>query len=158
MVKTEGNTRKSYALYKKTVEQPKDIKLYISIANGYMQFLSEKLIDGEEITLPARMGTLALVGSKKKLRFHEDGRPILPPNWQKTKKLWDNNPIAKQNKKLVYCTGEETNGVNYKFRWFKIRVAIENKTLYSIRMTRKNKRDASAAIKSGKEYFIKQTG
>lgn len=157
MIKTESNTRDSYKLYLTLTKTPQDVKKYILIANAYMQFLIDKVIEGEEITLPARLGTLSIIGNKRKLRFSEEGKPILPPNWAKTKKLWDNNPKAKEEKKMVYCTNEETGGVVYKFLWSKNRVPIENKTLYALRMTRTNKRAVNSAIKRGKEYFIKNT-
>jgi len=120
-----------------------------------MKFLMEKVLQGEEVTLPARMGTLFIQGTKRKLAFNKDGIPLLPPDWKKTKELWDRNPEAKQTKKLVYCLNEETNGVVYKIKWSKNRVPIQNKLYYSLRLTRKNKRTTHKEIKQGKEFIIK---
>ena len=157
MIKTEVNTRSSYKLYLSLTKFPQDVKVYILIANAYMKFLIDKVIDGDEITLPARLGSLSIIGNKRKLKFTEEGKPILPPNWAKTKKLWESNPKAKEEKKVVYCTNEETNGVVYKYLWSKNRVPIENKTLYALRMTRDNKRAVNKAIKANKEYFVKKS-
>jgi hypothetical protein len=155
MQKTEINIRSSYKLYKKQVETSIEQKEFLQIANGYMEFLIQKVLKGEEITMPARLGTLFIQGVKKKLKYNRDGVPLLPPNWAATKKLWDSNPDAKATKKIVYCLNEETDGVVYKLHWSKNRVPIENKLYYNFILTRANKRAIHQQIKQGKEYLIK---
>lgn len=156
MIKTDLNTRTSYKeIYKKKVENPVPIKTFVDITNGFMKFFCDKLLEGDELTLPARLGTLAIKGTKKKLKFDENNKPILPPNWRKTKELRERSPEAKAQRKIVYCTNEETNGVVYKISWSKKAVLIENKTIYSLRMTRANKRAVHSKIVGGKEYIIK---
>lgn len=155
MQKTDANTRSSYKNYLKTNPNPVDIKTFLQITNSFMKFFSEKLLEGDELVLPARLGTLSIRGNKRKLRFDKDGKPMLPPDWVKTKQLRDRNPEAKEQKKIVYCTNEETSGVIYKIHWSKDRVLVENKTVYALRMTRDNKRAVHNKIKSGKEYIIK---
>lgn len=155
MVKTQANARDSFKMYKALSENPTDVKTYLLIGDGYRQFLMDKVIEGHEVTLPSKMGTISIIGSKRTLRFNEEGKPILPIDWKKTKQLWDRNPQAKEDKKLVYCTNEATSGVVYKFLWSKLRFSIENKTLYALRMTRDNKRAVHKAIKEGAEYYIK---
>lgn len=155
MEKTNLNIRSSYKRYFREVESPLELKHFITIANGYMQFLMAKVIAGEEITMPAKLGTLFIQGVKKRLAFNRDGVPMLPPNWGETKKLWDKNPEAKATKKIVYCLNEETNGVVYKLHWSKNRVPIENKLYYNFILTRDNKRAIHKNIKQGKEYIIK---
>lgn len=155
MQKTDVNIRSSYKTYKETVDTPVEEKQYLEIANGYMEFLIQKVLEGEEVTMPARLGTLFIQGVKKNLKFNKDGIPLLPPNWAATKKLWDSNPDAKATKKIVYCLNEETDGVVYKLHWSKNRVPIENKLYYNFILTRANKRAIHQQIKQGKEYLIK---
>lgn len=155
MQKTDVNIRSSYKTYKETVDTPVEEKQYLEIANGYMEFLIQKVLEGEEVTMPARLGTLFIQGVKKNLKFNKDGIPLLPPNWAATKKLWDSNPDAKATKKIVYCLNEETDGVVYKLHWSKNRVPIENKLYYNFILTRANKRAIHQKIKQGKEYIIK---
>ena len=140
MQKTELNIRSSYKRYSKEADKPVDLKTFIPLANGYMEFLMQKVLEGEEVTLPARLGTLFIQGVTKKLTFNKQGIPLLPPNWAETKKLWDRDPEAKATRKIVYCLNEETNGVVYKILWSKNRVPIENKLYYTLRLTRDNKR------------------
>lgn len=155
MQKTDINIRSSYKSYKETVNAPVEEKQYLEIANGYMKFLIQKVLEGEEVTMPARLGTLFIQGVKKNLKFNKDGIPLLPPNWAATKKLWDSNPDAKATKKIVYCLNEETDGVVYKLHWSKNRVPIENKLYYNFILTRANKRAIHQQIIKGKEYLIK---
>lgn len=157
MYKTDLNIRSSYKKYATEVKNPLEKKDFISLANLYMKFLFNKVIQGETVTLPAKLGTLSITGTKKKLKYNKDGIPLLPPNWGATKKLWKANPQAELQKKIVYCLNEETNGVVYKVNWSRNRVPIENKIYYALIMTRHNKRAIHQAIKSGKEYLIKNT-
>lgn len=155
MQKSDFNIRSSYKSYKEEVKNPVDQKLFVQVANDYMKFLSDKIVKGEEVTLPSRLGTVAVIGRKRPLLYGEDGKPNLPPNWNATKKLWEKNPIAKKEKKIVYFVNEETSGVVYKVNWHKAGVAVTNKLLYSLRMTRKNKREISKEAKLGREFLIK---
>lgn len=155
MLKTDQNTASAYSSYYKSTDTPVDKSMYLKIANLYMKFLFAKVLDGEEVTLPSRLGSMFITGTKKKLKFDVNGVPLLPPNWGKTKELWDRNPEAKLNKKLVYCINEETDGIVYKLHWSKNRVYIENKSLYSLRITRDNKRAIHKRIKAGQEYIVK---
>jgi len=155
MEKTNLNIRSSYKGYSKEVDKPVDLNTFVSVTNNYMQFLIQKVLLGEEVTMPAKLGTLFIQGVKKKLTFNKDGVPMLPPNWGETKKLWQKNPDAKATKKIVYCLNEETNGVVYKLHWSKNRVPIENKLFYTFILTRENKRAIHKQIKQGKEYIIK---
>lgn len=147
------NLRESYKLYKTLVNNPIDIKDYLLLAAQYNSFLIEKVLAGKEVTLPSRMGTLSIVGRKQKIRFDEDGKVVgLAPDWVKTKELWANNPQAKKEKKLLYHTNSHTDNVRYKFLWSKKNVAVENKTLYSLRLTRDNKRAVHKKIMEGTLY------
>ena len=155
MEKTNLNIRSSYKRYFKETEKSVELDVFIPVVNGYMKFLMDKVFKGEEVTLPAKLGTLFIQGVKKKLAFNKQGVPLLPPNWGETKKLWDKNPDAKATRKVVYCLNEETNGVVYKLHWSKNRVPIENKLYYNFILTRANKRAIHNQIKQGKEYIIK---
>lgn len=148
------NVRDSYKLYKQEASIPVDIKIYVELANGYNKFLADKALEGEKVTLPARCGTISIIGKQQQVRFDEEGKVVgLAPDWVKTKKLWDSNPEAKAKKKLVYHTNEHSDGIRYKFLWGKSRVLISNKTLYALRMTRANKRAVNDRVKKGQEYI-----
>jgi hypothetical protein len=147
------NLRESYKLYKKTAEKPIDVKTYLILTADYNKFLISKVQEGKEITLPSRMGTLSITGRKTKIRFDKEGNIIgLAPDWVKTKALWESNPEAKAKRKRVFHINAETDGVRYKYLWSKKNVLVENKTLYSLRLTRTNKRAVHTKIVDGAQY------
>lgn len=146
----------SYKLYKNETSNPVSFKIYIELTSKFMLFLVEKVLKGFCVPLPGKLGTLEVIGKKQKPRLVDDEIKGLAPNWSETKKLWDKNPKAKKEKKLVYHTNYETDGYRYKFFWSKKRVLVENKSLYTLKMTRKNKRTLSKNIKNGVPY--KTTG
>lgn len=155
MSKEFYNTRDSYKLYKEKSESPVDVSTYISIVNGLMKFLMNKLFEVGGISFPERLGTLQIVGKKVKVRIEDGVIKGLAPDWANTKKLWEESDIAKRDKKLVYHFNEHTNSVRYRFFWSKARSLVANKTLYNLKLTRTNKRSLSSLIKQGKEYLIK---
>jgi hypothetical protein len=155
MQKSDLNIVSSFSKYKKESDSPIKKKDYRDINNMFMKFLSEKILDGNEVHLPAKLGVVLVTGRKRELTFDENGNPKLPPDWRKTKLLWDRDPIAKAEKKRVYCLNEHSGGVVYRIIWSKRNVFIENKLVYALRMTRKNKRDVNKAVMAGKEYIIK---
>ena len=147
------NVRQSYDRYKNEVDNPVPVSDYLHITGEYNKFLVEKVLEGHEVMLPARMGTLAILGKKQNIKVDEDGKIRgLAPDWVSTKKLWDENPEAKKRKQLVYHTNEHTDNTRYKFFWHKASVLVGNKTLYSLKMTRGNKRAVHQRIKDGHQY------
>lgn len=156
MAKDYLNTRDSYKLYKTTVAEPVDTKTYLDIAGLYNKFLLEKVLEGEIVVIPGKLGTLSVTGKKQKISFDDDGNVIgLAPDWQATKKLWESNPTAAKDKKIIYHMNSHTSNIRYRYLWSKKHVLVKNKTLYSLQLTRTNKRDLAAKIKSGKEYLTK---
>jgi hypothetical protein len=155
MLKVEGNIRKSYSIYKETVETPLTLKAYIDIANGFMKFIMQEVAEGNEVTLPANMGTLCVVGRKPPIRLTENGMRLLPPNWAATKILREKDPVAKAERKVVYHLNEHTGGVIYKVHWSKKNMAVTNKNLYSLVIARASGRAIWQLILEGKEYFRK---
>jgi len=155
MIKTDLNIRDSYERYKELSDNPMDIKSYVNLINNYNKFLTSKIFEGYEITLPARFGTMMVTGKKQDIKYDDDGLPRLPVNWPNTWQLWKNNPEAEKRNQKIYFTNEHSDGVRYKFFWSKKRILVSNKNLYSLRMTRKNKRNLAAFINDGKEYYIK---
>lgn len=156
MKKTERNIKSSYKLYCEENENPVDERTYIRLCNEYNKFLVKHVTDGFEITLPERMGTLSIIGTKQVIKFYENGSPNLAIDWPATWQLRKSSAKAKEERKTVYHTNDHTDGVRYKYLWSKKRVLVTNKNFYSLRMTRANKRTVSRLVKKeGKEYFIK---
>ena len=154
-MKNYFNTRDSYIVYKNMSDNPINITQYVQINNQFMKFLMSKLFETGEINIPERLGKLTISGKKVKVRIEDGEIKGLAPDWVKTKELWDNNPKAKEEKKLLYHTNNHTDNTIYKFLWSKNRILITNKILYSLRMTRDNKRKVYSLINNGKKYVTK---
>jgi len=158
MIKTERTIRTSYPFYKENTDKPKDSKTYLLIANGYMQFIMEQVTEGHEVVLPAKFGSLEILGRRGTIKINpETGLRMLPPDWVRTKALWQKDEQAKAERKVIYHLNEESSGVIYRVHWSKRNILIENKRLYSLRIARTPKRVISQAIKAGKEYLIKKS-
>lgn len=152
------NVRDSYKLYIKRANayefERVPIKVYIYIINGFIKFLMSKVFAGKDVRLPVDMGVLGVRGTKVKPRIGDDGEiKGLAPNWPETKKLWDRNPKAKEAKELVYCFNEHSNGLRYRYIWSKKHSTFTNKTVYSLRMSRPNKRTINKMAHQGAEFL-----
>lgn len=151
-----ANIRDSYKHYKVNSDEPVEIKVYLDIVHGFIKFLISQLFQGEVVALPARLGTLEVIGRKVKPKLDSDGKITnLAPDWKGTKELWEVCEECKENKQIVYHFNEHTNGVRYKIHWSKNKVIVKNKILYSLVFSRANKRELNRLINSGKEYLIK---
>lgn len=140
--------------YKAKAEKPVDLKTYLAIAKAFLKFTADKIVNGKRVSLPARMGDVGIIGSKKDVKLDESGNITgLAPDWKKTKELWANCSECKENKQLVFHLNEHTQGIRYRMHWFKT-TPVENKSLYSLKFTRANTRSVSKLIQDGKEYLV----
>ena len=151
-----NNIRRSYETYLKFSNNPVSIQTYLLLCYSFNKFIVNKVLEGNEVVLPARLGSLVIRGIKQQIKFSENGEiKGLAPDWVKTKQLWDADPEAKKSKKLLYHMNHSTNGYRYSWFWSKKNAAVQYKGLYSLRMSRENKRRTSKCILSGKEYIVK---
>lgn len=147
------NIRNSYKDYKKKSDNPVDINTYITLTTGFIRYLMNLIFEGNEVVFPARLGTFSIVGRKQKLKIEDGKIKGLSPNWAKTKELWKSSEDARLRKQLVYNTNDHSDNLRFKFMWSKKRSVVENKTLYTLIMTRANKRELSKRLKEGSEYY-----
>jgi len=145
----------AYKLYRREVKNPKNERIFKLVTEEFNKFLFRKLIEGEEVSLFERLGRLVIAGRKTKPRIDPNTGYVkgLAPDWKETKKLWESNPKAKEQKELVYYFNEHTNGVRYRLHWTKQKVYIRNKDFYMFRLTRDNKQEVHNAINKGREYI-----
>ncbi len=129
---------------------------YIKIVNGFMKFIADKVINGEDVKLPNRMGSLVVIGKKIKLKIADNGFITgASVDWKATNELWARNPEAKQKKKRIYFFNEHSNGIRYNVRWFKGAITSRYKNIYSFQSSRRFlSSKISSEIKKGKEYKI----
>lgn len=141
-----------YKEYEKETMFPRERKVFMGTFHLFAKYIIGKAIEGEEVVLH-RMGSLRVIGKKQKIEIDENGKVKgLAPNWAKTKRLWETNEQAKLEKKVIYNTNEHSDGIRYRYNWIKKNLILKNKTLYSLRLSRENKRALYRAIKMGNDY------
>jgi len=131
---------------------------FTAINFGFMKFIVEKLLNGEKLSLPCNTGKIEIVGNKIKPKLLPDGRMMgVAPDWVGTKKLRESNPEAKEKRVVLYHFNEHSNGIRYKFRWYKLTSGMRHRSLYAFKFSRPNKRALWKKILEGKEYRINGT-
>lgn len=106
--------------------------------------LAYNILNGEEITLPNRMGSLELRKYEAKL-YLENGvvRTTLPIDWDRTLKLWAEDKESFDNKMLVRTEDKEI----FKVFYNKKSANFNNKSFYRFEINRDIKRGLAQKIK-----------
>ena len=89
----------------------KEFGVIIKTINSYLR---DQLVQGKDVVLPARMGTLEIRKFEAKLSF-KDGKVVtnLPINWKRTLDLWYEDDDAKESKTLIRQEDRTRFGVHY---------------------------------------------
>ena len=125
---------------------------YCSIIRRVNELLGEALINGEDVTLPYRLGRLEI--RKYEARITTDGKKVrtnLPIDWDRTLKLWYEDKESYKNKTLIKVEEKEI----YKVYYNRNVAEFTNKTFYQFDANRELKRKLKQNIKEGKlDAFI----
>lgn len=129
------------------------------VANDFNKFILELVTEGDEVRLPEKMGTISVKGKKIVTEFDAELGRISNQavDHGETKKLWARCPECKDRKQMVYHLNEHSDGIRYKYFWSKERMIVANKLFYTMIFTRTNKRDLSALIQGGREFYVEPT-
>lgn len=139
-----------YKYYRKN--KPKENKYvltesqYFSIIRTINKLIAERLILGEDIKLPCKMGNLELRKYNTKIQF--DGKKIkdnLPIDWDKTLKLWYEDKESYESKTLVKAEEKEI----FRFYYNKIKANYNNQVFYQFLINRDIKKRVKNKIKQG---------
>lgn len=136
-VSNSYGTKDAFHYYRKI--RPNDNKYvltdcqYLKIIRTINNHLRDRLIRGEDVILPERMGTLEIRKSTNKLGF-KDGQLVIkyPVNWEATLKLWYDNPQCKAKKQLVRQESSET----FRLHYNKNKALYNNKSFYEFTTNR----------------------
>lgn len=112
--------------------------------------ISDKILEGYSFKMPFRMGILSIT-RKKEFVGIKDGKAITnrPIDYKSTIELWNSNPEAKEQKKLVRFLNKHTNGWIYKITYNKHYATYTNKTVYAIHINRKINRALAKKLFNG---------
>ena len=120
---------------------------YFSIIRRVNELLGEALINGEDVTLPYRLGRLEI--RKYEARITTDGKKVrtnLPIDWDRTLKLWYEDKESYKNKTLIKVEEKEI----YKVYYNRNVAEFTNKAFYQFDVNRELKRRLKQNIKEGK--------
>lgn len=144
----------SYKHYSNQVENKVTKKIYLSVLNGFAEFLMNAVLEGEHVTLPSKIGSIEIIGKKLKPKVTDNGIEGLTINWQATKKLWKECETCKQKEQKVYYFNEHSDGIRYRFMWSRNSILMTNKYLYTYVPNRKSKAKLFKKVLEGKEYLL----
>lgn len=139
------NLKSSYTLYKNSVKNPISYNEYAKINTQYFKFIIGKVMKGDKVYLPYRMGCIQVKGKEQQYKVEDGVIKGLAPDWKATREYRLSNP---DSTKVIFHTNTHTDNVRYKIRWYKFNIFAKNKGFYSLRFTRSIKRELSALIKN----------
>ena len=132
-----------YKQYIKDKEGPYKVEYstFIEIIEDYFKSISEYILEGGELKLPYKLGYLKVAGKPTNFK----SKKHMPINWVETNKLG----------KQVIETNDHSNYIRYKFVWTKVHKGfVPNISKYQLILSRANKRELAARIKSGEYEYI----
>lgn len=120
---------------------------FYSIIRKVNTYLADRLIHGEDIKLPYRMGKIEL--RKYNANFSFDDNKIktnLPIDWNRTLKLWYEDEESYKKKTLIKMAEKEI----FKVYYNKQSAKYNNKAFYEFNVNRELKKKLKERIKEGK--------
>lgn len=110
----------------------------------------ELIFNNFNFKMPYRLGNLVILKNKPKIYVDKDDKVIncLPVDWKETLKLWEEDPKAKLEKKLIRCVNEHFNGYVAKFKYDRSNARYANKTVYNFIPCRTLKIALAKAVKN----------
>lgn len=119
---------------------------FLSIIRKTNDILRQLIIQGEEVTLPEKMGKLELRKKQTVVEFKEGKlKTNLPIDWNSTLKLWYEDEQSHKEKRLIR---QETKEV-FKVFYNKRRAEYPNKSFYQFHINREIKKGLKQKIKNG---------
>ena len=137
----------AFKLYQEEVLEGLQVpyKEYRAILKTFNKLLvTEVLYNSAEIIIPSNIGVIRI--RKRKVNLENINK--LLPDWAATKKLWEDNPKAKEKKQLVYHLNEHRKGYKYKVYWDKRKSRVKNHTIYYFKPCRDFSRELAYVLKN----------
>jgi len=135
-------------------------KAFGELLREYNGFVRDSLsYRGTSYNMPSNTGIIEIRKSKAEVTINEDGtiRNSLPVNWQETRKLWNENPEAREKKIKIKFVNLHSNGYTFKFLYLRTKANYKHKKIYRLKFNRQLKRQLSQSIFNNTiDAFVKQ--
>ena len=127
------------------IGQPVTEHQFYSIIRKINNYLADLLLQGHDIELPCRMGTIEVRKYDASISI-KDGkvRSNLPIDWDRTLKLWSEDEEAYKERTLIKVEEKEI----FKVYYNRIKANYENKSFYEFLVNRDFKRRLNQKIKN----------
>ena len=127
------------------IGQPVTEHQFYSIIRKINNYLADLLLQGHDIELPCRMGTVEVRKYDASISI-KDGkvRSNLPVDWDRTLKLWSEDEEAYKERTLIKVEEKEI----FKVYYNRIKANYENKSFYEFAVNRDLKRRLKQKIKN----------
>ena len=126
--------------------------LFSKIVKQFNDEICKEIVENAyEYRMPFRLGYLRIRKHKTRIILDANGKlktSHMHPDWTATKALWEKSESAKKEKKIMWHTNKHTQGFYCKWYWDKTVCNIRNSSVYSLVMSRTNKRNIADAIKN----------
>lgn len=119
---------------------------FYTIVRSVNNYLADELLQGNDIVLPQRLGTLELRKYESRMSF-KNGilKTNLPVDWDRTLKLWSEDEESYKDRTLVKMEEKEI----FKVFYNKKNANFNNKSYYTFEVNRDLKRRLKQRIKEG---------
>lgn len=143
LYKLSTNNVDLYRYYKDKYGTPKkggcSRKVFSGVIDEFNRYIADRLLEGDRICLPNRMGYIQVMKFKQKYILDRNRKiktKLLMIDWEKTWEWWKKDPIAAKDKKFTYYVNDHSDGYRYKFVWDKINTNASGIAIFSFKPSR----------------------
>jgi hypothetical protein len=126
-------------------------KRFTGIWKDYVDSMMTKVIESKyDFKMQAALGSIYVVSKKIEFKFDENGdliRKGFRVDWKATNDMWDNDPVTKKNKQVIYHFNEHSSRRNFRWYWDKRLCRVINQAFYMFYPSRVWKRKLAKWIK-----------
>jgi hypothetical protein len=137
-----------------------EYKVYCTVIDEFNKAIRDLILyKSFDFNMPSRLGVLGIRKRKLTPWFNEDGKLInpLPIDWKTTQDLWEGDPTAKEQKKLVRHYNAHTKGYVAKWYYSKRIATYKWKSAYAFIPCRTAKSELGKILKdptSDVDYYL----
>jgi len=141
IIKKDGTESRYYKIHKGSKFNIGQT-LFTKILERYFELVVEDILKAEDYKLPQRLGIIGIRKNKTKIKVDKNGKILTnaPIDFKSTQELWEKDPIAKKQKRLIRFLNYHTKGYIHRWYWDKYHANFQNKSAYSFIPSRKNAR------------------
>lgn len=148
-IPSEYGMKDYYKFYTENYPYKVSRKTYNDVITDLHKFIVNEIVDNaDDFILPHRTGYIGVVKIKKGVKLLPDNTVInnSPPDWNSTKKLWEEDKEAAEKKVIVRYKNTHTSGYVYTIKHNKYNATFKNKKVSSFKASRDFNRSLAKRI------------